>query len=83
MTPMTDSWIDFVTCAPVAGSLDVTWNHGARSKRAAAGPPIQVHRYDGHTVILRQSKSVHYEAPFLYLLFGNDRALLLDTGATA
>jgi len=83
MTPMTDSWIDFVTCAPAAGSLDVTWNHGARSKRAAAGPPIQVHRYDEHTVILRQSKSVHYEAPFLYLLFGNDRALLLDTGATA
>ena len=32
---------------------------------------------------MRQSKSVHYEAPFLYLLFGNDRALLLDTGATA
>jgi hydroxyacylglutathione hydrolase len=83
MTPMTDSHIDFVTGAPAAGSLDVTWSHGARSKRAAADPPIQVHRYDEHTVILRQSKSVHYEAPFLYLLFGNDRALLLDTGATA
>lgn len=27
--------------------------------------------------------TVNYEAPFLYLLFGNDRALLLDTGATA
>jgi hydroxyacylglutathione hydrolase len=83
MTPMTDSQIDFVTGAPAAGSLDVIWSHGARSKRAAAGPPIQVHRYDEHTVILRQSKSVHFEAPFLYLLFGNDRALLLDTGATA
>ncbi len=80
---MTDSQIDFVTGAPAAGSLDVTWSHGARSKRAATDPPIQVHRYDEHTVILRQSKSVHYEAPFLYLLFGNDRALLLDTGATA
>ena len=80
---MTDSQIDFVTGAPTVGSLDVTWSHGARSKRAAADPPIQVHRYDEHTVILRQSKSVHYEAPFLYLLFGNDRALLLDTGATA
>jgi hydroxyacylglutathione hydrolase len=83
MTPMTDSQIDFVSGAPTAGSLDVSWNHGGRSKRAAADPPIQVHRYDEHTVILRQSKSVHYEAPFLYLLFGNDRALLLDTGATA
>jgi len=38
--------------------------------------------YDEHTFFLRQSKTVSYEAPFLYLLFGNDRALLLDTGAT-
>jgi hydroxyacylglutathione hydrolase len=83
MTPMTDAAIDFVTGAPTAGSLDVTCIHGAPSRRTAGDPPIQVHRYDEHTVILRQSKSVHYEAPFLYLLFGNDRALLLDTGATA
>jgi len=41
-----------------------------------------VHRYDEHTFILRQSKTVSYEAPFLYLFFGNARALLLDTGAT-
>ena len=27
--------------------------------------------------------AVHFEAPFLYLLFGTERALLLDTGATA
>jgi glyoxylase-like metal-dependent hydrolase (beta-lactamase superfamily II) len=42
-----------------------------------------VHAYDERTVILRQSKSTNYEAPFIYLLFGDDRALLLDTGATA
>jgi hydroxyacylglutathione hydrolase len=80
---MSESLIDFVTDAPIAGSLDVTWIHGAPPRRAAGDPPIQVHRYDEHTVILRQSKSIHYEAPFLYLLFGNARALLLDTGATA
>ena len=80
---MTDSTIDFATGAPAAGSLAVSWIHGAPARRPASDPPIQVHRYDEHTVILRQSKSVHYEAPFLYLLFGNDRALLLDTGATA
>ena len=80
---MTDSTIDFATGAPAAGSLDVSWIHGAPARRRPSDPPIQVHRYDEHTVILRQSKSVHYEAPFLYLLFGNDRALLLDTGATA
>ena len=75
---MTEHLIDFVSAAPTKGSLDVTWNHGSPSE-----PSIQVHRYDAHTVILRQSKSVNYEAPFLFLLFGNDRALLLDTGSTA
>ncbi|MFP3670149.1 hypothetical protein SB717_34230, partial [Priestia sp. SIMBA_032] len=37
---------------------------------------------DPDTVQLRQPKSSHWEAPFLYLLFGRERALLLDTGAT-
>lgn len=75
--------VDFATGTPVAGSLDVRWIHGARSRKAPQDPPIQVHSYDEHTVILRQSKSVHPEAPFMYLLFGNERAILLDTGATA
>ena len=42
-----------------------------------------MHAFDEHTIILRQSKTAHYEAPFLYLLMGNDRAVLFDTGATA
>jgi glyoxylase-like metal-dependent hydrolase (beta-lactamase superfamily II) len=71
--------IDFTSRAPSTVSLDVAWIHGAR----ASDPAIQVHHYDEHTVILRQSKAVHYEAPFMFLLFGNDRALLLDTGATS
>jgi hydroxyacylglutathione hydrolase len=29
------------------------------------GPEIQVHRYDRYTLILRQNKAVHHEAPFL------------------
>ncbi|MDG4826668.1 MBL fold metallo-hydrolase [Asanoa sp. WMMD1127] len=62
-----------------AGNLDVRWNHGARPSE----PKIQVHWYDDRTAILRQSKAVSYEAPFLYLLIGDRRALLLDTGATA
>jgi hydroxyacylglutathione hydrolase len=69
--------IDF-TGGPVAGDLGVAWIHGAPGE-----PPIQVHRYDEHTYVLRQGKAVHWEAPFLYLLLGNERALLLDTGATA
>jgi hydroxyacylglutathione hydrolase len=80
---MTGDRIDFVTGAPTAVSLDVRWIHGAPAGRRPSDPKIQVHQCDPHTVILRQSKSVNYEGPFLYLLFGNDRALLLDTGATA
>jgi glyoxylase-like metal-dependent hydrolase (beta-lactamase superfamily II) len=37
---------------------------------------------DADTVQIRQPKSSHWEAPFLYLLFGRERAILLDTGAT-
>lgn len=37
---------------------------------------------DGDTVQLRQPKSSHWEAPFLFLLFGRRRSLLIDTGAT-
>lgn len=61
--------------------LDVRWNRGARTG-GRAEPPIQVHRASEDTVILRQSLATSYEAPFLYLLFGTERALLLDTGAT-
>jgi hydroxyacylglutathione hydrolase len=75
--------IDFEAGAPVAGDLDVSWIHGSPSRRRNTDPPLQVHAYDEHTYVLRQSMAVHYEAPFLYLLFGNDRAVLFDTGATA
>ncbi|MFD9518345.1 MBL fold metallo-hydrolase [Streptomyces sp. NPDC059979] len=75
--------IDFLDDAPVAGSLDTAWHAGRPSPGHDPAPEIQVHAYTEHTVILRQSKSVHYEAPFLFLLFGNDRALLIDTGATS
>lgn len=73
--------LDFTTDAPVDGDLDVRWIHGSPRGTPDADPPFQVHRYDPHTYVLRQSKALTAEAPFLYLLFGNDRALLLDTGA--
>ena len=75
--------IDFQSGAPAAGDLDVRWIHGSRSVRRNADPPVQVHAYDAHTFVLRQNMAVHHEAPFLYLFCGNQRALLLDTGATA
>ncbi len=74
--------IDFETGLPTRGNLDVSWVHGAPRGTPAAGPTLQVHQFDEHTFILRQDRSVSREAPFLYLLFGNERALLVDTGAT-
>ena len=63
--------------------LGVRWYAGTRSRRCSEAPPIQVHMAAPNTVILRQSIASDFEAPFLYLLFGEDRAVLLDTGATA
>lgn len=71
------------TPAPVGRPLDVRWIHGSVSSKHNTDPDIQVHWYDDDTVILRQNKAVHYEAPFLFLLFGSERAMLLDTGATS
>ena len=64
-----------------SGSWDVRWIHGSPSRRHRTDPPWQVHRYRDDTVIIRQSKDSTFEAPFTFLLFGDKRALLLDTGA--
>jgi hydroxyacylglutathione hydrolase len=41
----------------------------------------QVHEYNPDFYILRQSGCSDYEKPFVYLIFGKDRGLLLDTGS--
>ncbi|GAA1162493.1 hypothetical protein GCM10009630_70910 [Kribbella jejuensis] len=43
-------------------------------------PDHQVHWYDDRTAIIRQALHTNFEGPFLYLLLGESRALLLDTG---
>jgi glyoxylase-like metal-dependent hydrolase (beta-lactamase superfamily II) len=63
--------------------LDVAWIHGSAAAKYNTDPDIQVHACGEHTYILRQNKAVHYEAPFMFLLFGEAKAVLLDTGATA
>jgi len=47
----------------------------------ASEPETQVQRIDADTFVIRQSVRTNFEAPFLYLIFGKDRALLLDSGA--
>jgi glyoxylase-like metal-dependent hydrolase (beta-lactamase superfamily II) len=63
-----------------AGSMDVKWQEGASDCRKNPQPPLQVHRYNAQTFILRESLCATYEGPFLYLLVGSQRALLIDTG---
>ena len=44
-------------------------------------PEWQVHEYNPDLYILRQSGCTDFEKPFVFLLFGKDKALLLDTGS--
>jgi glyoxylase-like metal-dependent hydrolase (beta-lactamase superfamily II) len=68
---------------PVPGSLPAEWNIGAKDCLASPQPPLQVHTYEPQTFILRQSPCASFEANFIYLLIGSDKALLIDTGAVA
>ena len=67
----------------VSGTMDVHWNEGSADCTKNPQPPIQVHRYNAQTFILRESLCATYEAPFIYLLIGKTKALLIDTGAVA
>lgn len=67
----------------VPGVMDVQWNIGSEDCEKHPQPAIQVHQYNPQTFILRQNPCTTSEAPFLYLLIGRNRALLIDTGAVA
>lgn len=59
------------------GELPTAWPDGLD----CTVDDVAVHRYDDDTFILRQSLCTSFEGPFLYLLFGDERVLLQDTGA--
>jgi hydroxyacylglutathione hydrolase len=67
----------------VPGSMDVHWNEGASDCARNTQPPIQVHSYNARTFILRENPCATAEAPFMYLLVGSTKALLIDTGDVA
>jgi len=64
------------TSALAQSRLFQSWNDGT----SADEPDLQVQQLDADTYVLRQSLHTSTNAPFLYLLLGNERALLLDTG---
>ena len=61
-----------------SGSFPSRWIDGTDPNE----PPLQIHRYAEHTWIIRESLLANWEAPFLYLFAGDERALLVDTGAS-
>jgi len=62
-----------------AGTLPSSWITGG--PKCMEVPDFQVHEYNPNFYILRESGCLNYEKPFIYLIFGNDKALMLDTGA--
>ncbi|HEY4361204.1 MAG TPA: MBL fold metallo-hydrolase [Bryobacteraceae bacterium] len=63
----------------VAGTLPAGWKTGGPN--CLTVPDWQVHEYNENFYILRESGCIHFEKPFLYLIFGQDKVLLEDTGA--
>jgi len=61
------------------GSLPAAWLTGG--PKCMEMPEWQVHEYNPDFYLLRQSGCTDFEKPFLFLMFGGERALLLDTGS--
>jgi glyoxylase-like metal-dependent hydrolase (beta-lactamase superfamily II) len=61
------------------GVFPASW--AVAQSQCATAPAFRIHDYNRDLRILRQSGCTHYEKPFLYLIFGSQEALLLDTGA--
>jgi glyoxylase-like metal-dependent hydrolase (beta-lactamase superfamily II) len=62
-----------------AGTLPASWRTGGPT--CGDAPEWEVHAYNPDLYILRENGCVNYEKPFLYLFFGSEKALLIDTGA--
>ncbi|MFT6052217.1 MAG: hydroxyacylglutathione hydrolase [Halioglobus sp.] len=56
------------------------WRHGSVDCTVNSDPEIEVYAHDESTFILRQNKCQTFEAPFIYVLVGSDKVLVLDTG---
>ncbi len=61
------------------GSLPAQWL--SQQPRCMEIPEWQVHEYNPNFFILRQSPCTDFEKPFVFLIFGKDKALLVDTGS--
>lgn len=80
---------DQLVC-PTSGSsylpvtLPTSWINGSLNcfGKGAQRPYFDTFAINSDTFIIRENKCINYEAPFMYLLFGNKTVLLIDSGAT-
>jgi hydroxyacylglutathione hydrolase len=64
-----------------SGVLPRSWQ--VSGPQCGENPQFQVQEYNPDLFIFRESGCSNYEKPFLFLLFGKEKAFLLDTGAGA
>lgn len=76
---------------PLASDIQVDltsidWIHGAENCENQVNDSDyqewQKIQYQPQSFIFRQNKCSHYEGPFVYLFLGNEKGLLVDSGAT-
>lgn len=61
------------------GTLPTKWIAGG--PKCMEETEWQIHEYNADLYILRESGCTHYEKPFLYVIFGDEKVTLIDTGA--
>lgn len=64
----------------------IDWIHGSENCESLANDSNyqewQQVQYQPQSFVFRQNKCSHYEGPFVYLFVGQERGLLIDSGAT-
>lgn len=67
--------------APASSTLNAKqWIHGSDNCRENTDSAIDVYVHDPESFIFRQNKCLSFEAPFIYVLVGEHRIFILDTG---
>lgn len=64
----------------------IDWIHGSENCESLVSNPDyqewQLIQYQPQSYLFRQNKCSHYEGPFVYLFLGEEKGLLIDSGAT-
>jgi hydroxyacylglutathione hydrolase len=67
---------------PAASVLNKTsWIHGSETCDGNTDGALDIYQHDSASFIVRQNKCLTFEAPFMFVLAGENKVLVLDTGA--